>query len=461
MDNIQIYVDNINGLDDPTRRGSRLDPVQTADRAFSLLPPFWRGAAEIIFAVTSEPKYEINTDRISLGIPSGTEGMPLVLRGGYKDLFTVTASVADSADLRDHIVTTADHPVEDDLIGAVLTRLSGTGSPVGTAVSIRGNTSGSAMKILLQQSIGAVAAGDRFAVQRPAVILRPTKTLNLTSHDGRSPNCTFVGIKFAPKPGVDLNLLNIRVHCDTCEFEFQSGNGFVHTNARINGGIELENLSPNLDRKRAAAGVYVHSNEQARLFSAVRGGILGGHLTFKDITVRVSQGGVFVPRTLEALRAPIHILAGGSALGQPVPRTGPLSWGTETNKARIRNVTGEDGDGLRIFNGGTLNSPAGPIHLDIFGCGRDGIRLDMGSTASFGAPGSDAGLVTTGPKNHAFGMNVRNASRALIGNDVPPDALTGLLGDVTLDDEPRRREWRNVLNTPLANTGLSLVRANS
>ena len=457
MDSIQIYVDNISGDDDSRRSGSSSEPVKTADRAFSLLPPFWRGAAEIIFAVTSNPLYPIITDKLSFGMPSGPDATPLVLRGGYKDLLTVTAAEGDSGD---EVVTTADHPVDDDLIGAVLTRLSGTGSPVGTAVSIRGNTSGTRMTIFLQQSIGAIAANDRFTVQRPAVILQPTKTLNVTSHDGRSPNCTFIGIKFAPKPGTDLNLLNLRVQCDTCEFEFQSGNGFVHTNARVQGGIELEKLSPNINPGRAAAGVYIHSNEQARLFSAVRDGILSGHLTFKDITVRVSQGGVFVPRTLEALRAPIHILAGGSALGQPVPRTGPFSWGTETNKARIRNVAGDDGDGLRIFNGGTLNSPAGPIHLDIVGCGRDGIRLDMGSTASFGAPGGDAGLVTNGAPNQGFGMNVRNGSRALIGNDVPPKPLRGLIADVALDDEPHRRGWENVLNTPLANTGLSLVRAN-
>jgi hypothetical protein len=227
----------------------------------------------------------------------------------------------------------------------------------------------------------------------------------------------------------------------------------------------METLSAHLDPLRAQAGVYIHSNAASNIVSAVRNGIFGGHLTFKDITVRVSQGGVLVPHSLEALRAPIHILTGGSALGQPNPRTGQLSWGTATNKARIRNVAGPTGDGLRVSNGGSFNSPAGPIHLDIFGCGRDGIRLDMGSTASFGPPGGDAGLVTTGTPNAQFGMNVRNASRALIGGDAAVAKLKGGdrdgFGEVTVDDKRPARQWIDVITTPLSNSGMSLVRLNS
>jgi hypothetical protein len=456
--NIQIYVDNIEGRN--SHSGKRDAPVDTAEKAFSLLPPSWTGRAELIFAMTGRP-YEILTDAVCFGTPIGPKASPLVIRGGYEDLLAITASDSSNGDI---VPTTADQPA-DALIGAVLTRMSGTGSPVGTAISIRGNTSGPASNILLQQTIGKIGAGDRFTVQRPAVTLRPTQTLNLTSHDGRSPNLTLVGIKVAPAEGSSLNLLNVRAQCDTCEFAFERAGAMVHTNARIHGGIEIEALSPGLDPKRAQAGVYIHSNAATNIIAAVRNGIFGGHLTFKDITVRVSQGGVLVPHSLEALRAPIHILTGGSALGQPNLRTGQFGWGTATNKARIRNVAGLTGDGLRIFNGGTLNSPAGAIHLDIFGCGRDGVRLDMGSTASFGPPDGDAGLVTSGPPNAQFGMNVRNASRALIGKDAADAKLKGGdrdgYGDVTVDDKRPARQWSEVTLTPLSNPGMSLVRVNT
>lgn len=447
---IQIYVDNVDGNDN--RSGNRNAPVSTADKAFNLLPPSWPGRAEIIFVATGRP-YEILTDAVSFGTPVGAIASPLVIRGGYEDLLTITASGSSDGDI---VPTTADQPA-DALIGAVLTRLSGTGSPVGTAISIRGNTSGPALNIQLQQSIGRIVAGDRFTVQRPAVTLRPTQTLNLTSHDGRSPNFTLIGIKIAPAEGSSLNFLNVRAHCETCEFVFERAGATIHTNARIHGGIEMETLSPGLDPQRAGAGVYIHSNAATNLISAARNGIFGGHLTFKDITVRVSQGGVLVPHSLEALRAPIHILTGGSALGQPNPRTGQQAWGTATNKARIRNVTGLTGDGLRVFNGGSLNSPVGPIHLDIFGCGRDGIRLDMCSIASFGPPGGDDGLVSTErPENGGFGLNVRNASRALVGTPPATLRLTGRSGPVGLDDVAP-----SSAALPQSNAGMSLVRVNS
>ena len=454
-DDIQIYVDNVDGRD--TNRGKNNAPVRTADRAFNLLPDTWRGGAEIIFVPTGEP-YDITTSAVSFGTPIGTEASPLVIRGDYRDLVTVTAVKASDGN---RVLVTADDD-EDGLIGAVFTRLSGTGTPIGTAVLIRGNSPGPNIEISLSQTIGVVAEGDTFKVQRPAVTLRPTRTLHLTSHDGRSPNFTMIGIKFAPAPGMAVHLLNIRAHCDTCEFAFQAArNSIVHTNARIQGGIEDPQLSPSIPPERGAAGVYIHSTASTELFSVTRGGILAGHLVFKDVNVRVSQGGVFIPRTLEALRAPIHILTGGSALGQPASRTGPFSWGIANNKARIRNVPGVEGDGIRVFNGGTLNSPAGPIHLDIFGCGRDGIRLDMGSTASFGMPGAEAGLVTTGAPNGGYGMNVRNASRALVGTDAATtDPLRGTSGEVTIDDDLARHLWSDVVTAPLSNAGMSLVRVN-
>jgi len=89
----------------------------------------------------------------------------------------------------------------------------------------------------------------------------------------------------------------------------------------------------------------------------------------------------------------------------------------------------------------------------------------MGSTASFGAPGGKAGLVTKGANNGKFGMNVRNASRALVGSDANENPrLKGGesdgFGDVTLDDERPAHTWRNVIDAPLSNPGMSLVRVN-
>jgi hypothetical protein len=461
---VLIYVDNNIGAD--SNDGTKSSPLATADEAFRRLPDYWLGRAEIVFAVTHRD-YEITTDAVYFGTPIGTEASPLVIRGGYEDLLVIRATRGSG----DSVFTTTEIP-EDKLVGAVLVRLSGTGSPVGTAISIRGNREVRPVpeppptwEILLQRSIGPVNANDIFKVQRPAVRLVPTETLTLTSHDGgRSLNATLIGLEFAPKPGVGLALINLRAQCDTCEFSFQSGAGFVHTNARIIGGIEDESLSPGIRCQRSQAGVYIHSSDAADIFSVTRNGILSGHVTFRTIIVRVSQGGVFIPQSLEALAAPIQILTGGAAMGQP-------SWGTATNKARIRNVVGTDG--LRVFNGGALNSPLAPIHLDIFGCGRDGVCLDMGSTASFGPAGGDAGLITSGTKNVRFGMNIRNASRALVGRDaataafVPGGPAKPLAGDVeqaALDDgsvAADRFAWSVVTpTTPKSNAGMSLVRIN-
>jgi hypothetical protein len=465
QDNIQIYV-NPRGNNDSNNAGNQSNPVQTADKAFSLLPPSWRGSAEIIFAPGD---YTIDKDAVSFGMPIGTAASPLVIRGAYQDLFTITAQAGSNENT---VVTTLDVPA-DELVGAVLTRLSGTGSPVGNAVSIRGNTAGPRVEISLQQTMVRVAAGDTFVIQGPAVMLKPTKTLNVTSHDGRSPNLTLIGIKFEPAEGAGLNLINVRVQCDTCEFSLRKSppdeaptvfpNLLVHTDARIIGGIEIQDLSPNLP-SRKQAGVFIHANDLQSLAWAVRDGILSGHLTFRGITVRVSQGGVFAPLSLEALSAPIRILTGGSGIGQP-------SWGTPNNKARIRNVVTfdrsrrPDGDGLRVFNGGSVNCPMDAINLDIVGCNRDGIRLDMGSTASFGPPGGNAGLVTIGTANGQFGMNVRNASRALIGRDAQVDGLKGGEGEVALDggsDAESRFTWDTVVSRgPHSNPGMSLVRVNT
>jgi hypothetical protein len=280
-----------------------------------------------------------------------------------------------------------------------------------------------------------------------------------------------VGIAIEPVVGAGLTLLNVRALCDTCEFHIRS-TGFdaravllqIHSSSRIHGGIEQH-------ASREQAGVYIRSNFNTNIVRAVRNGVFGGHLTFENITVQVTQGGWFVPRSLEANVSPIHILTGGSALAELQTVAGEVvGWGTASNKARIRNVRHPDparppdGDGLRVSNGATINSPLGPIHLDIYGCSRDGIRLDSGSSGFFGPPGGNAGLVTTGAPNRGFGMNVRNGSRAFVGLDAFDDRrLTGesadSSGDIALDDEEVRGGWMVVGRgrPALSNPQLSVV----
>ena len=463
-EDVLIFVNNEIGND--TNAGTSSAPLATADEAFRRLPPVWHRRAEITFANTRRD-YRMSSDAVYFGTPIGPDASPLVIRGGYEDLFVVRAT---SGSTGDQIITTIDVP-DDELIGAVITRLAGAGSAIGTAISIRGNGRGANSFIALQRSIGAVVRGETFKVQRPAVNLVPTESLNLTSHDGRSLNCTLIGIRVAPVAGAGLALLNLRVQCDTCEFSFRSANAFVHTRARVQGGIENESLSPGLSCQRGQAGVYINSDDPSNFIWAVRDGVLGAHLTFKKIAVRVSQGGAFVPKSLEALESPIRIMAGGSAIAEGG------GWGTLTNKARIRNVTGADGDGLRASNGGSINSPLSPIHLDVSRCSRDGIRLDTASSACFGPPTridpatgreteGETGLVSV-EKNGSFGMNVRNGSRALVGLDahtatVPPATspmtLRGVGGEIALDDVALSGWTAVSLVAPAANARLSLVR---
>lgn len=316
-EDILIHVDNIRG--DDVHDGIH-QPVRTADRAFGLLPPFWDGRAEIIFAVTNR-EYPITTSAAYFGTPVGPNASSLVFRGGYAPDEDFPEVAASGNSRGDEIATNLNIP-PDHLIGAVLMRLSGTGSPVGTATLVRGNSPGPNSTILLQRAMGDIAVGDTFAVQRPGVILKPDppphfpspaeagQSLNLTSHDARSPNLKLIGIKFAPFEGRGLNLLNVRAQCDTCEFLLQGSSSrsttlYAHTNSRIQGGIEADVL-------RSQAGVYIHSNGASNIVWAVRDSVLAGHLTFEQIAVRTSQGGVFVPKSLEAHEAPIQILAGGS-----------------------------------------------------------------------------------------------------------------------------------------------------
>lgn len=459
-EDVLIYVDNVNGKD--TDPGTQHNPVETAGEAFRHLPPFWYGRAEIIFAATGRD-YPLTTDAVFFGTPIGPEASPLVIRGEYAEELVTPA--ADSSGDEVSITTGFDR---DRLIGSVLARTS-DGGWFGVASSIRGNSEGPNSTISLQRNMGDISRTARLAVQRPAVKLSPARTLSLTSHDGRSPNLTLIGIEIAPEPGAGLNLLNVRAQCDTCWFSFRkltvegsttSPTFYVHTNSRVQGGIEGVELSPELP-ERPQAGAYINGDDASCVVWAARGGILGGHLTFKTITVRVSQGGAFVPKSLEGLASPVHILTGGTALGEKE------GWGTTANKARIRGVEATaGGDGLRVFNGGSIHSPLAPINLDIYGCQRDGIRLDMGSTASFGPPGGRTGLVTSDAANlnRGFGMNVRNASRALIGTDTALKG-NGPNHDVALDDgrvDSDRAAWSAITpNNPLRNAGMAIVRLNT
>jgi hypothetical protein len=114
-----------------------------------------------------------------------------------------------------------------------------------------------------------------------------------------------------------------------------------------------------------------------------------------------------------------------------------------------------------VANGGSIASPNGPINLNIFGCDRDGVRLDNGSSGSFGPTGGSTGLVTEGAANGKFGMHVCNASRALVGSDTAlrgsgPDP--GRNADVALDGNAFGNGWDQVAHQREAGPTGSLVR---
>ena len=214
---VEIYVDNIDGNDHPETSGDQRHPVKTADKAFSLLPDHWRGTAEIIFVPRPDP-YFIDTDSIYLGSPLGSEASSLVIRADgerYNRVREITATGGDSHGLNFQGLVAA-----DSLLGLVVSRLNARGELIGPAISIRGNSGASGptdVRLDLQRSlaVGAIA-GERFAIEGPRVTLKPRRTLNLTSHDSRSPNLTLIGIEIAPEPGMGLNFLNVRAFCDTC-----------------------------------------------------------------------------------------------------------------------------------------------------------------------------------------------------------------------------------------------------
>jgi hypothetical protein len=454
VENWQIYVDNRRTDPDdrdfsgPDLNGNRVCHVATADAAFRKLPAVWHGSAEIRFMNPGE--YPVYTDAVYLGTPIGPNAKSLVIRGGYDEQLVV-----DTKNTGDDVITRSTL-LEDSVIGAVL-----TGSD-GTAISIRGATPGDPFSTIhLQQTMPTV---KNYVVHRPAVTLvpkldpalYPRQAWWLTSHDGSQSNLTLIGIKIAPDPGIRVTFYNVRALCDTCGFSL-TGNGgiaaYLYLNSWIYGGNDL------LTDPRRRAGVYIHSADPSSLINVYYGSVLGGHLTLQDITVQVALGGEFHPKSLEAKNAPIQILAGGRAVGP---------WGTPSNPARIRNVARvtspaghtTTGDGLLVANGGSIASPSDAINLNIFGCGRDGIRVDNGSSASFGKPGGATGLGSSAPNgtgpDGGFGMNVRNGSRALVGSDT---ALCGQNYLHGLQVDGTGYEWRVCVgDAPSAGSTGSLVR---
>jgi hypothetical protein len=89
-EDVLIHVDNSRGSDN---HDGTHQPVARADRAFSLLPAYWHGRAEIIFHNTGTP-YLIETSAVCLGTPIGPEASPLVIRGEHDEL--VVEAMADS-----------------------------------------------------------------------------------------------------------------------------------------------------------------------------------------------------------------------------------------------------------------------------------------------------------------------------------------------------------------------------
>jgi hypothetical protein len=461
--NTRIYVDHGTTADDTAwnttvQPGYQVRHVNSADAAFRILPDVWHGSAEIIFTA-SPVEYTMNTNAVYFGTPIGPDASPLVIRGDYTDEYGIVTASVDPAPVPGDYVYSRTAIADDQAIGAVLKRLTGRGA--GTAVSIRGNSGG---RIFLQGTAMrpiAITAGETFAVQRPAVTLAPThRKTTLTSHDGSLVNLKLIGIRIVPLAGANLILYNVRAQCDTCELLVRATtNPLIPTWVQANGGIQGGG-----DALRGQAGVYIHGDDPSNIASSILWVLnsgLSGHLTFKDITVGVARGGEFSPASLEALRAPIQILAGGRAIAAL------QGWGDGNNKARIRNVprgtgvAGPTGDGLLVANGGSIASPNLPINLNIFGCDRDGIRVDNGSSASFGRPGDSTGLVTEGAANGKFGMHVCNASRVLVGSDLVSEsgtALAGTDGQVAVDGNALGNGWEEVAHQRSTGPTGSLVR---
>jgi hypothetical protein len=394
--------------------------------------------SEIFFAANPPPPepgsgapdwsvYPITRTPISL--PYNT-----IIHGGTVDNIVYAAAPSDGNEIR----ITDNIPTDDELIGATLTLLGiNDRAPVGPAVSIRGNVTRpgeGTTTILLQRNIGHVDLKQMLAIQRPSVTLEPRVPLEIqgdTTH-GSALNLTLIGVRIAPQPGVRLDLIEIRAQCHTSEFYFRGPNPApaafnIHSNSSIRGGIEQEVLLPREHRgsNRNLAGVYIHGDSPSNIAWAQVGGVFGGNLVFRDITVRASLGGRFSPAGLEACNAPIRILGWGIAM------VGVDGWGTPGNKARIRNVVGtpiDPGDGLRLE--GSSLSCLGPINLNVTGCAGDGVRLEFRSEARFGLArpsgatvGGNTGLVGDG--NAGFGINVCNGSMALVGLDTALNTLGG------------------------------------
>ena len=456
---IDIYVDSLAGSD--TNPGTLASPLLTLGEAEKRLAVEWEGNARINLIVgAGQPDYTLDpnpaTGEVTLqyGRAVGPLGTPLVIRAVdalgntvYADQLGVVTATANDA--TGNSVTSATIVAVDSQIGASLVRLSGVGSPVGTAVPIRGNDG--AGVINAQVSIGAVAIGDTFAVQRPAAVIRATggTAFNLYGPDVPEFDLALVSVKLVCPAGSFFRLVGARVQCDTCEWSGQATHFIFH--GRLEGGLNGPTLAPGLDAKRAAAACLLRGTAGTQLWTAAIYGLIGGHLTLVTCGIVAQQGGSYQPRSLEASGGGIRIAGGGNSIA-PVP-----SWGSSTNPARIRTNASLGGHGLFVAGGGIVTC-GGPINLDVFACTGDGVRVETNGVLNAAQPGGTSGLRTTGANNTGFGLNARNGGRAFVGSDAnTPPQLAGTAGQVGLDSVNVPGGWGAVLVAPQSNDRMSLV----
>lgn len=425
-----LYVDNVAGHD--TNPGTQTLPLLTLAEAFRRMPAVWTGVAEIHLAVTGvdytlDPDPQTNTVLMQWGGPIGPLGTPLVIFGGYtNEVGTLTATANDATG---NNLTTATIVGVDSLIGGALQRLTSSGGTVPgplTAVPIRGNDGAGVVNA--QASIGSIAIGDTFVAQRPAVVIRGTggTEFDISCKDSPLVSATFVGIKVVCPVGAFFKINAAVIQCDTCEFNSTATNNFLF-NGRLEGGLFVTNASPGLTAVRATAPVYLSGSSGANAWQVAVGAI-GGHVTCKNIGIQAQMDGQFLPRSLEVLGSRVRCGAGSQSVA-PVG-----SWGTATNPARIRNNTqaGALGIGLLVDGGGMLIAAA-TLHLDVFGCTSDGVRVDYGGLL-YATTITTSDIRTSGANNGGFGMNVRNGGRAFVGTDAnTAPQLTGNSGQAALD----------------------------
>ena len=456
---INLYVNNQTGSD--SNPGTSAEPLLTLAEALRRLPPAWSKAAAIHLAVTGVD-YALAPDPISTeanlsyGRAVGPNASGLVIFGGYTD--EVGTFTAQGGSTNDNIVTTLNLTL-DQLIGASCKSTSGANN--GKAVPIRGNSAGPGSTINLQASPGTINVADSFVVQRPSVTIAASAgatAFNVYGPGVPEEDLTLVGVKMVAPAGCFFRIVGARIQHDTCEWDSTAKTHFIF-HGRLEGGLALLE-SPGLDPLRASAAMYLKGTSGSNNWTAALNGMIGGHITTNLIGIATQQGGQFLPLSLECLAAPVRIAGDGSSVA-------PTSqgWGSATNPGRIRNNSSQGGDGLFVAGTGRI-IVGGQINLDVFGCTRDGVRVDTGGQLTCTAPGGGAaGLRTTGAANGGFGMNVRNGGKAFIGTDAltvtNPLAGAGSAAatQVALDSVAVPGGWADVLAGPQSNARLSLVAA--